>query len=109
MDAIQTMNEISLSAKENGMSLTEYLRTYDSTGLDNIQSIIKQGLSDNQKSINQFRQNNNVKREQIDSTGMDNLSLDLMQADVNANLDSARADYSEIHLISGTEREKAIV
>ena len=108
MDAIQTMNEISLSAKENGMSLTEYLRAYDSAGLDNIQSIINQGLSDNQKNIDDFRQNNNIRREKVDFTGMDNLSLDLMQADVTGKLNTIRADYTEIQL-KCTVNENAVL
>ena len=109
MDAIETMNEISLRAKENGMSLTEYLRTYDSAGLDNVQSIIKQGLSENQKNIDGFRQNNNIRREQIDFTGMDALSLDLMQAKVNGELNEIRADYTEMQISSMVNKEAVLV
>ena len=109
MDAIEKMNEISLRAKESGMSLTEYLRTYDSAGLDNIQSIIKKGLSDNKKNIDGFRKNNTIKREQIDLSGMDALSLDLMQAEVTGELNEIRADYTDMQIGCIVNKEAALV
>ena len=109
MDAIEKMNEISLRAKENGMSLTEYLRTYDSAGLDNIQSVIKQGMSDNQKNIDGFRQNNNIRRQKLALSGASSESLDRLQAEVSSKLETIRSNYAEIRVENTVDREVAIV
>ena len=110
MDATTLMNQISEGASATGMTLSEYIRTnYNSQGLDDIQTVVKKGLSDNQGKIDEFRQNNNIKRNKIDFTGMDAISLDLMQADVNAKLDSVRADYSEIQMAHETKLEAVLV
>ena len=99
MDAKSMMNEISKGASAAGMSFSEYIKAnYNSQGLDDIQAIVKKGLSDNQGKIGDFRQNNDIRRDNIDLTGMDAVSLDLMQADVTARLDSVRADYSTMHV-----------
>ena len=110
MDAIELMNQISEGASAAGMSFSEYIKAnYDSQGLDDIQGVVKEGLSDNQGKIDEFRQNNNIKRESIDLSGMDDASLDLMQADVNTKLDSVRADYSAMHVGHPISREAVLV
>ena len=110
MDATEMMKQISEGASAEGMTMSEYLReNYNSKGLDDVQTVVNKGLSDNQGKIDEFRQSNNIRRDNIDFTGMDSLSLDLMQADVNAKMDAARADYTEILAICGIEKEKALV
>ena len=110
MDATEMMNQISEGASAAGMSLSEYIRTnYNSQGLDDIQTVVSKGLSDNQGKIDEFRQNNNIKRNNVDLTGMDAISLDLMQADVNAKLDAVRMDYTEIQLGCTVNKEAILV
>lgn len=109
MDANQLMDDIDKNASAVGMTLTEYIAAnYDKMGLDDIQAIVSKGLSDNRGKINKFRRENNIKREKMDLSGMDSLSLDLMQADVYAKMEAAKADYTEIEIIK-TGKESVFV
>ena len=102
MDAKQLKDEITSSARVSGLSLSEYLKeNFDTEGLDDIQTVVNKGLSDNRSKIDTFRNSANITRTPFEVAGLNSEGLDLLQADISEKLATKREEYSGLCLETG--------
>ncbi len=107
MDALELMQELTNKAKQDGMTLTEYLATnYGAEELDQMQDSVNKDISERRKTIETSKNKHNLK---VQRTTLSNLSIDQL-TEMKSNYLSQDMDIvADINISGSANESKAMV